>query len=98
MWFGSCDALFTMVIHDTDNFHAIPNNEDGRRVITKISDVCKDANIVLVGHIFYVAIGISAKDKLLDKLVLMLDRKYDKLHALQSEVDDLKDCIEIIGY
>lgn len=98
MWFGGSDTLFNLVLHDTDNFHAIPNNEDGRRVIKKISDVCKDSNIVLVGHIFYVAVSIPAKDKLLDKLVLMLDRKYEKLQSLQSEVDDLKDCIEILGY
>lgn len=98
MWFGNCDSLVTCLFRDCDNFHAIPNSEDGRRAINKINDLCRDACVVMVGNIFYVAISISARDKLLDKLVLMLDRKYEKLKSLQDEVDDLKDSIEILGY
>lgn len=85
-------------MRDFDNFHAVPNNEEGRRCISKISSVCNDHYICLVGNIFYVALSVDARDKLVDKLVLMLDRKSEKLINLQSEVDDLKECLEIIGY
>lgn len=98
MWFGNGDALISSCLRDSDNFHAFPNNEEGRRAITKINDICRDAYVVMVGSIFYVAVSVDARDKLLDKLVLMLDRKFEKLKSLQDEVDDLKDCIEILGY
>jgi len=98
MWYGSCESLFSGILHDLDNFHALPNSEEGRRVVTKITDVCRDHYIVLVGNIFYVALSTDARDKLLDKLVLMLDRKTEKLQLLEREVNDLKECIEVIGY
>lgn len=98
MWYGSCDSLFSGILRDYDNFHALPNSEEGRRVITKITDICRDHYIVLVGNIFYVALSINARDKLLDKLVVMLDRKIEKLQNLEKEVSDLKECIEVIGY
>ena len=52
MWFGNCDSLVTCLFRDCDNFHAIPNSEDGRRAINKINDLCRDACVVMVGNIF----------------------------------------------
>lgn len=98
MWYGSCDALFTHAIRDTDNFHCFPNTEDGRRCVNKLSVLCSESWVVLVNNCFYVALSISARDALLDKMVLMLDRKVVKLHELQNECDDLKQCIEVLGY
>lgn len=98
MWYGSYESLLSGLLCDPDNFHAIPNTDEGRKVISRTKDIFKDHYIVLVGSIFYVAVSIYARDKLLDKLVLMLDRKYEKLQSLQDEVNDLKECIEIIGY
>ena len=98
MWYGNCDALFSSAIRDPDHFHVFPNSEDGRRTVQRISDTCHDSVVVLVGNCFYVALSQQGRDLLLDKMVLMLDRKVEKLHALQRDVDDLKECVEILGY
>ena len=98
MWYGSYESLMSGLFYDNDNFHAIPNNEIGRKVISNVPLTFRDSSIVLVGNIFYVATSTTARDKLLDKLVLMLDRKHEKLKQLEEEVNDLKECIEVIGY
>lgn len=97
MWFGSCNDLLRSAFLDLDNYHLFPNNEEGRRIVQKISDSFCDSFIWLGDNGFYVALSAIARDRLLAKIKEKWIRKKDRLRVLQAECKELQEIVEMMG-
>lgn len=98
MWFGNVDSLVYRIVREPDIFHVLPDSPEGRQAVQRITDLVDGAFCMAVDSSIYVALNVKARDQLLDKFVFMYDRKMQKLKAMQKEVEELRESLEVLMY